>query len=173
MESERRLNEKYLSEGGDISRTVLLDVLTHRFSFLKSLSSCTRNKLYWAVFQREVTALSKISINEYLKFSEIFIGRDADPTALSSFIYLFLFGHQPPQVEKVTMIIAKLKGPSSKLKEVSERLVAIFEAILLNEIYSDENSNKTLDNLSPQIIISLIKKDELLIEWFIDLIIDK
>lgn len=71
------------------------------------------------------------------------------------------------------MIIAKLKGPSSKLKEVSERLVAIFEAILLNEIYSDENSNKTLDNLSPQIIISLIKKDELLIEWFIDLIIDK
>jgi hypothetical protein len=61
----------------DSSRSLLLDIITHRFGFLKTMSKRVRENLYRSLFRREINPLTKINIQEYMKINEMFVGRDA------------------------------------------------------------------------------------------------
>lgn len=79
MEREHKLNEKYLlHKSAENHQTVLLDILTCRFDFLKNGKKKMRDLLYKSVFGfSEIGTYTKIGIQDYIKFIRIFISRDA------------------------------------------------------------------------------------------------
>lgn len=99
METDHNLREKYLSFGveKDPSRTLLIDVLNHRFSFMKQLNRRLRDNVYRCLLKRdEIHSLTKINVQEYMRFYEMFIARDANLVETATFIYLILFGNSQP-----------------------------------------------------------------------------
>jgi hypothetical protein len=80
METDQNLREKYLRYGleRDPSRTLLIDVLNHRFTFMKQVNRRLRDNIYRCLLKRDdIHVLSKISVQEYIRFYEMFVGRDA------------------------------------------------------------------------------------------------
>ena len=51
----------------DPSRNLLLDIITHRFNFLKTINKKMRNSIYRSLLGRQVNPLTKINIQEYMK----------------------------------------------------------------------------------------------------------
>lgn len=65
METDQNLREKCLCFGveKDPSRTVLLDIITHRFNFMKNMSKRTRENIYRSLLGRtDINPLTKINI---------------------------------------------------------------------------------------------------------------
>jgi hypothetical protein len=65
MESDQNLRERCLHFGveRDPSRTLLLDVLNHRFAFMKQLGKRLRDRIYSCLFRRDdLHALAKINV---------------------------------------------------------------------------------------------------------------
>lgn len=87
------MNEKFLLHStGDSSRTVLLDILTHRFQFLKKMKKKGRDLVFKIILgEQALRPLFKINIQDYIKFIQLFVSRDADCSVTSMFIFKFLF----------------------------------------------------------------------------------
>jgi hypothetical protein len=65
MENDQNLRQKCLHFGleRDPSRTLMLDVLNHRFSFMKQLNRRIKDRLYRCLFKRdEIHAFTKINL---------------------------------------------------------------------------------------------------------------
>jgi hypothetical protein len=64
MQSDQNRRDSYLyyEMERDPSRTLLLDIITHRFGFLKSMNKRLRDQLYHSLLGRPVNPLSKINI---------------------------------------------------------------------------------------------------------------
>ena len=80
----------------DFSRTLLLDIITHRFQFLKTMNKRVRSHLYFSLLGREVNSLTKINLQEYMKISSMFVGKDAGSHEVAVFMCVFLFGEKAP-----------------------------------------------------------------------------
>ncbi len=46
----------------DPSRTLLLDIITHRFNFLKNLTKRVRDNIYRSLLGRDISEFTKINI---------------------------------------------------------------------------------------------------------------
>ncbi len=64
----------------------------------------------------DINELTKINLNQYMRFCEIFIGRDASVAETATFIYLILFGGSQPTYELGKTIISQTNGPLYKQK---------------------------------------------------------
>ena len=99
METDHNLREKYLcyDTEKDPSRTLLIDVLNHRFSFMKQLNRRLKDNVFRCLLKRDdIHSLTKINVQEYMRFYEMFIGRDSNLVETATFIYLILFGNSAP-----------------------------------------------------------------------------
>lgn len=53
----------------DPSRTLLIDVLNHRFSFMKQINRRLKDNIYRSLFKRDdIHPLTKINVQEYILF---------------------------------------------------------------------------------------------------------
>jgi hypothetical protein len=81
-----------LQSAGDLSRTVLLEVVIHRFDFLKKMKKKGRELIFRILLgEQSRQPMFKINIQDYIKLIQIFVSRDAEPPFLSMFIFRFLF----------------------------------------------------------------------------------
>ena len=104
MESDHNLRAQCLcyQPEKDPSRTVLLDIITHRFGFMKAIGGRMRDHIYRCLLGREnVNILTKINVQEYMRFCEMFLGRDAGSPEIATFLYLLFFNGQIPSLESV------------------------------------------------------------------------
>lgn len=80
---------------GDSSRTVLLEILIHRFDFLKKMKRKARDSIFKILLGVEsLSPIFKISIQDYIKFIQLFISRDADTSLVAIFAFKFLFKNE-------------------------------------------------------------------------------
>lgn len=71
---------------------MLLDIVIHRFEFLKAMKKKARDLVFEILLGVEgVSTYYKINIHEYIKFNQLFVSRDAEPAQLAMFIFAFLF----------------------------------------------------------------------------------
>lgn len=128
MESDHNLRAQcfcYQPEK-DPSRTVLLDIITHRFGFMKAIGGRMRDAIYRCLLGREnVNMLTKINVQEYMRFCELFVGRDAGPVETATFLYLLLFNGQHPNLESVQQALLQLKAPILKQRLFLEQLFEV------------------------------------------------
>lgn len=82
---------------------------------------------------REINSLTKINIHEYMKLSEMFVGRDASPLQVATFMHIFLFGNEVPTIERVQDKLEMINGHLNKLRTIFDELCSIL---------SDENTEK-------------------------------
>lgn len=69
-----------------------------------------------------MNALTKINIQEYMKISEMFVGRDASNIQVATLMYLFLFGENAPTLDSAQKKLEVLNGQMHKMKVILEEL---------------------------------------------------
>lgn len=57
-----------------------------------------------------------------MKLYEMFIGRDAKPSDVATFMYIFLFGNQVPTMELAADHLERLNGQLHRLRSVYKEL---------------------------------------------------
>ena len=103
-------------------------------------------------------AFYKINIHEYLKFTQLFISRDADSNMNTMFILSFLFQDaNEVNFEVAKNILDQIGGPASVHSIVEDRLYEILD--------HHENEGER--------VFFMIKNDILLQQTFIDLLVGK
>lgn len=92
----------------------MLDVLNHRFVFMKQLGKRVKDRVYRCLLKRDdIYPFTKLNISEYMAFYEMFVGRDSDIIETATFVYLFLFGGTP-SFPSAKAIIEQTNGPIHK-----------------------------------------------------------
>lgn len=117
METDQNIREKWLhlSIERDPSRTLLLDVLNHRFAFMKQLGRKLRDRIYRCLLKRDdLHPLSKVNLQEYMAFYEMLVGRDANIVDTATFVYLLLFHDETPSFLAAKSVIEQTNGPLHK-----------------------------------------------------------
>ncbi len=128
---EQKHNEKYLLNRAqeDASRTVLLDILEHRFGFLSNLKKKIKNCIFKSLLGcDEIYSYSKLKIHEYIRFLQLFVYRDASTHELSFFIFNFLFREQEEvSYQNAKKMLNFLGGDSSKHLQIQTTLLEIIQ----------------------------------------------
>lgn len=104
------------------SEAIFLEVLIHRFGWLKSLRKKLVEKLFAALGVDEFDRYTKISLKIYVDFIRLFIIRDANESMLSEFLLKLFFGKQQQKVTKSTFeqTLDLMDGPESKHLKIRE-----------------------------------------------------
>lgn len=127
METDQNMREKWLHLGieRDPSRTLLLDVLNHRFAFMKQMGRRLRDWIYRCLLKRDdLHPLSKLNLQEYMAFYEMLVGRDANIVDTATFIYLLLF-HETPSFSSAKAVIEQTNGPIHKQRAALDTIFAM------------------------------------------------
>jgi hypothetical protein len=129
MEGDQNMREKWLHLGieRDPSRTLLLDVLNHRFAFMKQMGRRLRDRVYRCLLKRdELHPLSKINLQDYMAFYEMLVGRDANIVDTATFVYILLF-QDTPSFSSAKAVIEQTNGPLHKQRAALDAIFAIVE----------------------------------------------
>ena len=130
MEREHKLNEKFLfSPTHDKSNTVLIEILVHRFDFLKKMKKKCLELLFKTLLNLEdLPKYYKINIQDYLKFIQLFVYRDADNFTVAMFIFSFLFKESQEismsAAEKSLGLLAGLASLHLEIETILEKLIS-------------------------------------------------
>ena len=93
-----------------------MDIVVHRFEFLKKLKKKIRELIFKVILSMdEIPTYYKINIHEYLKFTQLFVSRDAEPNFLTMFMLTFLFKESREiSFDGAMAVLDQIDGPVSK-----------------------------------------------------------
>lgn len=74
------------------NESIFLEVLIHRFSWLKLLNKKLVERMFAALGVEEFDRYAKISLKTYVDFIRLFVVRDANESMLSEFLLKLFFG---------------------------------------------------------------------------------
>lgn len=127
------------------SESIFLEVLVHRFGWLKTLHKKTIERLFSALNVDNIDRYAKITLKTYVEFIRLFVIRDASEEALSEFLLKFFFGRKQIVIRSTfEEVLDTLEGPESKHQKIREVYSHFFDDPVAEggfRTFSESNTN--------------------------------
>lgn len=107
----------------------MVDIVVHRYEFLKKMKKKARDSILKIILgEDELTPVTKMNIQDYIKFVQLLISRDAESTLVAMFLFMFLFESEDEITkEAVFKTLNLLEGSATKHRIVESKLCEIIK----------------------------------------------